>query len=145
MYRLKSRSVVKCCKQMLQLMKKYNQLLPTVLAFMLATLPVAGQIRLGAVDVIERPDSQPQVADCDCVPDEVIVQVSKPSVLSEIAAQYGLSSRPLASLGSPPVYLLRITSWAAPQDLVAQLRTDRRVRMAEVNKRVKTVDQADWT
>lgn len=65
----------------------------------------------------------------DFVPGEVVVKLKSASDLPGVASQYALSAVPLDQFGSRPIYRLKITDGANPQQKASQLLTDPQLRV----------------
>src|SRR3712207_5091884 len=58
------------------------------------------------------------------VPGEVLVRLTRPGHLPNVAARYNLDAIPLAQVGRQPIYRMRILDGVAPPERAAQLAAD---------------------
>src|SRR5580765_5524935 len=58
---------------------------------------------------------------CDCVPDQLIVQLNNASDLQAVATQYHLDLAPISQMAQPPIYLLHINNGQTPPQVVAAM------------------------
>src|SRR5215203_2984619 len=80
--------------------------------------------------IFERKTSA-QTGCADCVPDEVIFQLTNQADLAAVAAQYHLDAVPLRQVGTPPSYRMRINNGQTPTQVVAAMAADGRVGSPE--------------
>src|SRR5436190_8367659 len=84
---------------------------------------------------------------CDCVPDQVIVQLNSAADLPAVATQYHLDATPISQMAQPPIYLLHINNGQTPPQVVAAMAGDTRIIFREVNRILSQVERPGlpWT
>ena len=105
-----------------------------------------GAIFLAAVFAFILPVS---AQDCNCVANQVIVQLTNAANLPAVSAQYGLNPTPISQVASPAIYLLQITNGSTPTQVVNAMTAplDPRITFAEVNRKLSQVEKPglNWT
>lgn len=86
---------------------------------------------------------------CDAVPGEIIITLVNSNDRSAVAAQYGLNSRPIAQVGNPPSFRMRLAAGntQTPCQVRTAMQGDVRIARSEVNRKLSSVERPGlpWT